>query len=75
RVIIAYESGELEELLLQEEQEQNPEGVSSQKAYKSLKQNQKPSEDLFFKMTSEPAKGAAYRFLKDICRNVPGSPV
>jgi len=76
RVIIAYESGELEELLLKEEkEEQDTDGVARQKAFRRLQSNQKPSENLFFKMTSEPAEGAAYRFLKDICRNVPESPV
>ena len=70
RVIIAYENDELEKLLLKEEQEIKEDGVSHKRAYRRLKRNQKPSEEQFFKMTSEPAEGAAYRFLKEICRNV-----
>nr|WP_268762265.1 UPF0236 family protein [Halarsenatibacter silvermanii] len=74
RVIIAHERDELERLLLKEEESETEE-VSRKKVFRRFKSNQKPSEDQFFKKTSEPAEGASYRFLKDICRNVSKSPV
>lgn len=67
RVIIAYENGNLEDLLL-EDTEGGLEEKTQKKAMRTVKSNQRPSESQFFHDTSEPSAGAAYRFLRDICR-------